>query len=147
MRPQEKDYASHVAYTRELEVYCDALTTERDECSAESFVWNARYEFACGERKKLLSDNAGLVKNQESNTIAFLDMREERDALELANKDLSNWFDALKADHDRLMAAAKLALEALDYLGYSPDIYVHPDTWISAEAEYAVTALKKAGLK
>jgi len=53
---------------------------------AERDVWKARYEFACADRKKLLSDNAGLVKNQESNTAAFLSMREERDALTLAIK-------------------------------------------------------------
>jgi len=53
---------------------------------AERDVWKARYEFACADRKKLLSDNAGLVKNQESNTAAFLAMREERDALLAAIK-------------------------------------------------------------
>jgi len=72
---------------------------------AERDVWKARYEFACADRKKLLSDNAGLVKNQESNTAAFLAMREDRDALMLANTDLCNWFDALKADYDKLLAA------------------------------------------
>jgi len=53
---------------------------------AERDVWKARYEFACADRKKLLSDNAGLVKNQDSNTAAFLAMREERDALNEAIK-------------------------------------------------------------
>jgi len=100
MRPQEKDYASQVAYTRDLEVYCDSMTTERDECSAEAFVWKSRYEFSCGERKKLLSDNAGLVKNQESNTAAFLAMREERDAI----------IDAIKS--------------ALESLNDGPDNYI-----------------------
>ena len=30
----------------------------------------------------------------------------ERDALAMANRDLINWFDALKADHDKLAADA-----------------------------------------
>jgi len=65
---------------------------------AERDVWKARYEFACADRKKLLSDNAGLVKNQESNTAAFLAMREERDAL----------MDAIK--HDESQSAEQVSM-------------------------------------
>jgi len=41
-------------------------------------------------------------------------LKVERDALLLANRDLSNWFDALKADHDALKAAGKIAIEAIE---------------------------------
>ena len=38
----------------------------------------------------------------------------ERDALTAANRDLQAWFDVVKADHDKLKDASRLALEALE---------------------------------
>lgn len=36
-------------------------------------------------------------------------------SLTIANKDLQDWFDAIKADHNALKDAARFALDALEY--------------------------------
>ena len=70
-------------------------------------------------------------------------LRKERFALAAANKDLQDWFDALKADHDKLAAAAKMALEALtDYASIFENA-TDPET----PAGDAINALKKAGVQ
>lgn len=40
-------------------------------------------------------------------------LADQVDALTIANKDLSNWFDALKADYDKLQIAAKTERDTL----------------------------------
>lgn len=74
----------------------------------------------------------------------------ERDALLLANIDLKDWFDALKTDHDALMTAGKLALEALD-LTYQLEFKTLPSN-IGFSDVYnkqlgARMALKRAGVQ
>jgi len=93
---------------------------------AERDVWKARYEFACADRKKLLSDNAGLVRNQESNTAAFLAMREERDALKYA---------------------AKLAFDTLRRINAVDDDCNILSSYLEDSVIESIESLKKVGVK
>ena len=57
----------------------------------------------------------GLVQEREITLLT-----KEHDVLTVANRDMQDWFDALKTDHDALKDAARLALDAL--YAYEPCI-------------------------
>lgn len=70
-------------------------------------------------------------------------LTKERDALTLGNRDLIDRFDALKSDHDKLMAAAKLALDALTEYASVFENATDPET----PAGDAIDALRRAGVQ
>lgn len=68
-------------------------------------------------------------------------------SLTIANKDLQDWFDAIKADHEALKDAAKLALVALNgVVDFDPDARaqwsVSGGSIEAHECNAAITALK-----
>lgn len=78
---------------------------------------------------------AAQVNSMQYELDAVTAIKAERDALTAANGDLRAWFDALKADHDALKDAARLALDAL------VESEPHPDDANYENAVEAIAAL------
>ena len=87
-----------------LKNQCD-LVAERD-------TWKARCEFSFKERDKLLTTNAGLVRDKESDRLAYLAMRNDRDAYQQAADTQAM---AHKVERDGLTTLIDKALYALEY--------------------------------
>lgn len=107
---QAREIAQHLFFPngdngyalRSLAEQVEALTAERDI---------AVRKLAALSNAHALEDLylVGLVQEREITLLT-----KERDVLTIANRDLQDWFDALKTDHDALKDAALLALVALD---------------------------------
>ena len=119
--------AHHVACVEALRER-DSLTAERDALAAQLETMQYEIDAIPGikaERDALRSDlNAASLSaiRQEREIDAYaaaadsmaMSHKVERDALTAANRDLQAWFDVVKADHDKLKDAARLALDALE---------------------------------
>jgi len=67
----------------------------------------------------------------------------EYDKLTRANKDLIDWFDALRIDHDKLLAAGKLANAYVEWTAYGN---CRADAGPVPTAAEVSAALKSAGV-
>ena len=127
-----------------------AIKAERD-AAREAVINNcARVMTVTAERDELRSDlNAASLSaiRQEREIDAYakaaddmaMSHKVERDALTAANKDLQAWFDVLKADHDKLKDAARLALDLINdlaplYWDSKKDKKRHTDTVAALKA-------------
>jgi len=94
--------------TPSLETRVKVLTAERDEYqkAAVRTAVNCKFEYdkLLASRDACRAAAINTAANYEAENDKLL---AERDALRLANKDLTSWFDALKADHDALIAAGQ----------------------------------------
>lgn len=92
-------------------------------CEATAFrIEIAGLQRRCGhyinQWSEVCNDNLVLINERDAYAAAADTMaaahKVERDALKAANKDLQDWFDAIKADHNALKDAARMALDALE---------------------------------
>ena len=120
----------------------DTLTKERDEYRATA------EELVPSLLEQVRNQQAEITRLQyEVDAIPVI--KAERDALTLANKDLSNWFDALRIDHDALMKAGKLATDALKIAQNnlaSSRCMLGGHTTLWDRYSEAITTLKQAGV-
>ena len=113
---------SAIRQEREIDAYAKAADDMAMSHKIERDGLNAQITDALGQISRLDKEVAGWRADQKENLKNQCELvgqlqqaLVERDALQSANTDLQNWFDALKADHDKLKDAARLALDFVEF--------------------------------
>lgn len=107
-----------------LKNQCD-LVAERDE-------WKERCEFSFKERDKLLATNASLVRDKESDRLAYLAMRDERDAYQQAADTQAM---AHKVERDEPMNSGWVRAADDEMIGTHLGVANLSDSYVSAKAK------------